>query len=214
MVNVAVLRRHGLPTDGLHIAGNPQLEGFHMLTKTCATLAVPYPARRLVITAGALAIGFLAMRSSPADADDTISHSAESIHQEPSFKASRARVYEVLTDSMQFDKVAESSEAMKSMPQMKKPSEISRQAGGPFALFGGYIIGRQIELVPNELIVQAWRAGSWDRGVYSIARFELTEQGEGTKILFDHTGFPKGQAEHLALGWEAQYWGPLRRFLS
>jgi uncharacterized protein YndB with AHSA1/START domain len=187
-----------------------------MLTKISPTLPVVSPVRRLVITGGALAIGCLAMRSSPAvaDADDSVSHSAESIHQEPSFKASRQRVYEALTNTKQFDKVTELSGVTKSMSQMKKPTKISQQVGGAFTLFGGYIVGRQIELVPNELIVQAWRAGGWDRGVYSIVRFELTEQGAGTKILFDHTGFPKGQAEHLASGWGAQYWGPLKKFLS
>jgi activator of HSP90 ATPase len=103
---------------------------------------------------------------------------------------------------------------MKSIPQMKKPTEVSRQVGGAFTLFGGYIVGRHIELVPNELIVQAWRVGSWDRGVYSIVRFELTEQRARTKVTFDHTGFPRGEAEHLAAGWQAHYWDPLDKLLS
>ena len=95
-----------------------------------------------------------------------------------------------------------------------KPAEISREVGGGFALFGGYITGRHIELVPNERIVQAWRVGSWDPGVYSIAKFELAEQGSGTKIVFDHTGFPKGAGEHLAAGWKAHYWEPLAKLLA
>jgi activator of HSP90 ATPase len=187
-----------------------------MLTKTRPTLPVLSPARRLVITGGALAIGCLAMRSSPvvADGNDGVSHSAESIHQEPSFKASRQRVYEALTNTKRFDRVTELSGVMKSMSKMKTPTKISPQIGGAFALFGGYIVGRHIELVPNELIVQGWRAGSWDRGIYSIARFELTEQGAGTKIVFDHTGFPRGEGEHLAAGWQANYWDPLGKFLS
>jgi activator of HSP90 ATPase len=94
------------------------------------------------------------------------------------------------------------------------PPEISREPGGAFALFGGYIFGRQLELVPNERIVQAWRVGSWDPGIYSIARFELAEQGSGTKIVFDHTGFPKGKAEHLAEGWKINYWEPMGKFLA
>jgi len=68
--------------------------------------------------------------------------------------------------------------------------------------------------VTNERIVQAWRAGSWDPGIYSIARFELVEQGSGTKIVFDHTGFPKGDGEHLAGGWKMNYWEPLEKFLG
>jgi activator of HSP90 ATPase len=172
--------------------------------------------RRQVITAGALAFGGLLIRPATAlgDSMEAISHSAESIHQEPTFKASRKRVYDALTDAKQFDSVTQASGVMKSMKQAAKPTEISPHLGGAFALFGGYIVGRHIELVPNELIVQAWRVGSWDRGIYSIVRFELTEQGAGTKILFDHTGFPNGQAEHLAEGWHANYWNPLAKVLA
>jgi activator of HSP90 ATPase len=95
-----------------------------------------------------------------------------------------------------------------------KPAEISREPGGRFALYGGFITGRQIELVPNTRVVQAWRAGDWPAGVYSIARFELVEQGSGSKIVFDHTGFPKGEAESLASGWNAHYWEPLAKVLA
>jgi activator of HSP90 ATPase len=103
---------------------------------------------------------------------------------------------------------------MQSMHLGDKPAEISREVGGAFTLFGGYITGRHVELVPNERIVQAWRTGRWARGIYSIAKFELVEQGSGTRIVFDHTGFPKGEAEVLASGWKAHYWEPLQKLLS
>jgi len=51
-------------------------------------------------------------------------------------------------------------------------------------------------------------------GVYSIAKFELVEHGSGSKIVFDHTGFPKGAAEGLASGWKAHYWEPLAKVLA
>ena len=70
------------------------------------------------------------------------------------------------------------------------------------------------ELVPNERIVQAWRTTNWTPGLYSIARFELAEQGSSTKLVFDHTGFPSGTAEHLAAGWKANYWEPLEKLLG
>ena len=63
-------------------------------------------------------------------------------------------------------------------------------------------------------IVQAWREVNWDPGVYSVAKFELLEQGTGSKIVFDHTGFPRGNAEHLAAGWKTHYWEPLAKFLG
>ncbi len=173
------------------------------------------PTRRQAIVGVAVTLGGLALGSMKAwaAAEEEISHSAESIHQEPVFKASRKRVYEALTDSKQFDKVIQLSGVMQSMRLGDKPAEISREVGGAFTLFGGYITGRHIELLPNERIVQAWRTGSWDPGVYSIAKFELVEQGSETKIVFDHTGFPKGAGEHLAAGWKAHYWEPLAKFL-
>jgi activator of HSP90 ATPase len=174
------------------------------------------PTRRQAIVGAAIAFGALALSSTAAGAvaDQEISRTAESIHQEPVFKASRKRVYDALTDAKQFDKVIQLSGVMQSMHLADKPAEISPEVGGAFTLFGGHITGRHVELLPNERIVQAWRAGNWSPGVYSIARFELVEQGSGTKIIFDHTGFPNGEAESLASGWKAHYWEPLEKLLA
>ena len=149
-----------------------------------------------------------------AGAEGGISRTAESIHQEAVFKASRKRVYEALTDAKQFDKIIQLSGVMQSMHLADKPAKISRHVGFAFSAFGGYITGRQVELVPEERIVQAWRTGGWAPGVYSVAKFELVAQGSGTKIVFDHTGFPKGEAQVLASGWQAHYWDPLEKLLS
>jgi activator of HSP90 ATPase len=175
------------------------------------------PTRRQAIFGAAIAFGGLALISKEAGAriDEEISRSSESIHQEPVFKASRKRIYEALTQTDQFNKVMQLGAAMRSgMSFEKAPTQISPEAGGAFSLFGGYVVGRNIEVLPSQRLVQAWRAGSWEPGLYSIAKFELVEQGSGTKIIFDHTGFPTGQAEHLAAGWKGNYWEPLERFLA
>ena len=172
--------------------------------------------RRQAIVGVAIACGGLALGSTEAwaGAEDGISHTAEAIHQEAVFTASRKRVYEALTDAKRFDRVIQFSGVMQSMHLPDKPAEISGEVGGAFTLFGGYITGRHVELVPNQRIVQAWRTGGWAPGVYSIAKFELVEQGSGTKIGFDHGGFPKGEAEVLASGWKAHYWEPLAKLLA
>jgi len=175
------------------------------------------PTRRQLIGGVAVAFGGLALGSTEAwpGIVDEISRKEESIHQEPVFKASRKRVYEALVDTKQFNKVTELSGAIQSgMPLGTAPTEIGREVGGAFSLFGGHILGRHIELVPNERIVQAWRVVDWAPGMYSIAKFQLTKQGSETKIVFDHTGFPKGDGEHLAAGWKANYWEPLEKFLG
>jgi activator of HSP90 ATPase len=174
------------------------------------------PARRKVILGTGI---LLAGITNPFDIEsapgDDISRTAESIHQEPVFKANRRRLYAALTDAAQFDKVTKLSAAMQSgTPPGTAPTEISREVGGTFAIFGGHVLGRHIELVPDERIVQAWRLSNWAPGVYSIAKFELVEAGTVTKLMFDHTGFPTGSAAHLAEGWRANYWEPLERFLA
>jgi activator of HSP90 ATPase len=174
------------------------------------------PNRRQIIAGVAVSLGSLALGPSVVRGKgEEISHVAEAIHQEPTFKASRKTVYEALTNPAQFDKIIHLGAAMQSrMALGTAPTNISLLAGGTFTIFGGHIVGRHIELVPNERIVQAWRVVTWDPGLYSIARFELVEQGSGTKIIFDHTGFPKGEAEHLAAGWKGNYWEPLVKFLA
>jgi activator of HSP90 ATPase len=116
-----------------------------------------------------------------------LSHASESIHQELTFKASRRQVYE---------------------------AAISREVGGPFTLFGGYITGRHLEMVPEELLAQAWRAGSWKPGDYSIVKFALSAEGTACKLVLDHRGFPEGQGKSLAYGWGVHYWEPLAKLLA
>ena len=175
--------------------------------------------RRQAITGVAIAFGGLALNPTEASAEieQEISRTAESIHQEISFKAPPRRVYEALTETKQFDKVIDLAGGH-SAALGNEPTNISNELGGAFTLFGGHIIGRQIELIPSERIVQAWRVVDWQSGVYSIAKFELKEQGSGTRIgtriVFDHTGFPRGLGEHLAAGWKLHYWEPLEKFLS
>jgi activator of HSP90 ATPase len=176
----------------------------------------PTPTRRDVIAGLSLGLSVAVVGAGArAETAQEIAHNMESIHQEVKFKASPERLYLALTDANQFQRVVLLSGAVKTgMVKSPQPAEISAMAGGEFAVFGGYISGRQIELVPNVRIVQAWRTGSWGPGMYSIARFALASQGTGALLTFDHTGFPKGEAEHLAQGWKENYWQPLEKLLS
>ena len=125
-----------------------------------------------------------------------------SLHQEVAFKASPQRLYDLLLDSKLFA-------AFTGMP-----AEIDRKPGGAFTTFGGLVVGRNVELVPSQRIVQAWRPTHWDPGVYSIVRFELKPQGVETIIVLDHTGFPEGEYDLLNPGWPLRYWEPLRKYLA
>jgi activator of HSP90 ATPase len=129
------------------------------------------------------------------------------IRQEIEFKTNPQRVYDALLDTKQFSAFTGA------------PAQIDRQAGGAFSCFGGIITGRNIELVPNKRIVQAWRVKLWPEGLYSIVSFELQPDGPKTRVVLTHDGFPPDMREHLngegpEGGWHRQYWEPLRKYLS
>jgi activator of HSP90 ATPase len=140
-----------------------------------------------------------AMEQGTLKTEDAGAAAATVIHQEVDLAASPARVYAALLDATQFRALTGG-----------QATEIQADAGGAFSCFGGHIVGRNVELIPDRRIVQAWRVVTWPEGIYSIARFELKPQGAGTRLVFDHTAFPAGLHDHLAAGWEEHYWAPLR----
>jgi activator of HSP90 ATPase len=174
------------------------------------------PTRRQLITGVAVSFGTLlgtlaatsrvwAQTQQPAikEAPPTAANQKRTfLHQEVDFKATPQRIYEVLLDSKQFA-------ACTGMP-----AEIDPKAGGAFSTFGGLVVGRNIELIPNQRIVQAWRPTHWDPGVYSIVKFELKPKASETTIILDHTGFPEGAFDGLDSGWKPRYWDPLKKFLA
>ena len=132
-----------------------------------------------------------------------------SIHQEVTFATSPERIYELLTDSAKFTAAT------------GMPADIGTAAGATFSLFGGRGEGRHIELVPGDRIVQAWRLNEWRPGIYAIARFTLTPEARGTKVVLDVDAYPEGQSplystwhEHLSTGWPMFYWEPFARYLE
>jgi activator of HSP90 ATPase len=167
--------------------------------------------RRKMITCAAGVLGSVAAASrilaqttqpnaeQPATGSDA---TRTSLHQEIDLQASPQRIYEILLDSKQF--AAFSGEA----------AEIGREEGNAFSMFGGVIVGRNIELVPGHRIVQAWRPKYWPPGVYSVVKFELKAHDSHTNLILDHTGFPKGDFASLDSGWHEKYWEPLQKFLA
>ena len=81
-------------------------------------------------------------------------------------------------------------------------------------MFGGLIEGLNIELDPNQRIVQAWREASWPAGYYTLVKFELLPRGSGTHVVFDQTGIAEPDWGHLNEGWPIRYWEPLRKYFK
>ena len=94
------------------------------------------------------------------------------------------------------------------------PAVIGRQVGDEFSLFGDQIQGRNLDIVPAQLIVQAWRVAGWNRGLFSIVRFELTPDQNGSTLTFEQVGYPEEARDELDAGWHQMYWEPMRRHLE
>ncbi len=175
--------------------------------------------RKFLTEMGALGAGVgllgLSTRAASAQNPDPHADQAYTIHQEIDLKASRHQVYQALSDENQFDAITRLSDGARLLarPNAQK-TQLTAVAGSAFVLFGGVILGRQIELIEDERIVQAWRVAHWPDGQYSIARFCLAGLGGGTRLVFDHQGFPEGEARDLAQGWQDHYWVPLAKYLA
>jgi activator of HSP90 ATPase len=130
-----------------------------------------------------------------------------SIHEEARVTASPQQVYDLLTDGRLFSAAT------------GQPAEITDREGDSFSLFGGRVVGRQIELVPGQRVVQAWRFGErhpspWEPGVYSTVRFALEPATAGTRLVIDHTGIPPEWVEHISSGYPMFYRDPITKFFD
>ncbi len=94
------------------------------------------------------------------------------------------------------------------------PARISPRVGGSFVAWGGYIHGKNLELVPGRRIVQAWRPSedSWPPRYFSKVTFLLAKTKGGTRLRFVHSGVPVDHADHLSEGWKESYWQPLAKY--
>jgi activator of HSP90 ATPase len=181
-------------------------------TSLAAAWSHPGVTRRQLVTGAAIAISGIAANVTslgespqqplPEKPGTTVTSNRTSLHDEVVVKTSPQRIYELLLDAKQFAALTGA------------PAEIDPKAGGAFSIFGKLIEGRNVELVANQRVVQAWRPASWEPGVYSIVRFEFKPHSSGTMIVLDHTGFPEGDFKHLEWGWSAHYWQPMKKTFS
>jgi activator of HSP90 ATPase len=154
------------------------------------------------LLAGSKVFGEPALQNMKETPSTAANQKRTSLHQEIDLKATPKRIYEVLLDSKGFAALTGA------------PATIDSSPGGAFSMFGGLIVGRNVETIPDQRVVQAWRPTHWDAGVYSIVKFELRPNGPSTTVVLDHTGFPEGEFDHLEFGWHSHYWEPLTKYFA
>ena len=126
----------------------------------------------------------------------------KTIKQTATFKATPHQVYEALMDSKKHAQFTGGK------------ASISRKVGGKFSAYDGYAEGVNLELMPDEKIVQSWRAGDWPVGHYSRVTFAIKAVKGGARLAFTQSGVPEDQFEDVAQGWRDWYWTPMKQMLE
>ncbi len=95
-------------------------------------------------------------------------------------------------------------------------AKIDKKLNGKFSVYDGYCHGYNIELVPNQKIVQAWHfeEDGWPDDHFSICTFIMEETDNKTKLTFTQTDVPLHKVAALTGGWQEYYWEPLAEFLK
>ena len=95
------------------------------------------------------------------------------------------------------------------------PAKITAKEGTVFSTHAGYIGGKNLRLVKNKLIVQTWRAVSWDKtDVDSIFTIFLEQKGKNVLLKAVHANIPDRHTKSINKGWHQHYWEPWKKFLA
>lgn len=79
-----------------------------------------------------------------------------------------------------------------------------------FELYDGSLVGKNLEFIPNEKIVQEWYFG--DQEAISIVTLKLFPHKKGTSIHVTHTNIPDEDYKNIVSGWEYVYIADLVEF--
>ena len=92
------------------------------------------------------------------------------------------------------------------------PAEIDDQVGTEFSLFGGNIVGKNVEVIPNQKLVQDWSEGNWEKP--SKVTFTLSETSGGTAVDLVHEGVPEQDIPKISEGWQQFYMGQIQKMFG
>jgi activator of HSP90 ATPase len=90
----------------------------------------------------------------------------------------------------------------------------SARLGGKFTAWDGYIMAKNLKLVPGKRIVQAWRTTEFSAAdPDSQIEVSLEKAPGGTKLTLRHTKIPDGHTTYDS-GWRDCYFEPMKAYFS
>ncbi len=94
------------------------------------------------------------------------------------------------------------------------PAKISNKVGAKFSAHNGYISGKNLHLVKDQLIVQSWKSKTWAKDEDSTFIIDLTKQGNDTVLIATHANVPDKDVKGITKGWYGHYWNPMKQYLA
>jgi uncharacterized protein YndB with AHSA1/START domain len=94
-------------------------------------------------------------------------------------------------------------------------AKTSAKVGAKVSAWGGYISGRNLDLVPGKRIVQTWRTTKFtDAHADSTITVTLTPAKGGTRLTLRHANVPDGQTSYQKGGWQNSYFAQMKAYFA
>ena len=90
---------------------------------------------------------------------------------------------------------------------------MSTEPGSEFSLWGGSIVGKNLEFEPDKKVVQQWYFdGEPETSIVTIKLHPGKDNG--TSVELRHTNIPDKEYDDFASGWDDYYFGALADFFE
>lgn len=127
----------------------------------------------------------------------------KAIQQGVEFAASPERLFEIYIDSKKHSTATGAK------------ATVSRKVGGKFTAFDGMLSGKNLVVIPNHMIVQAWRGSHWKKtDADSILILKFSKTKSGSRVDLVHVNVPDHDHAGVTKGWSKFYWKPWRAHLK
>ncbi len=94
-------------------------------------------------------------------------------------------------------------------------AKIRAKVGGKWSAWGGAISGRNLLIVPDKMIVQAWRSSAFKKSEPdSILVLTFSKAKGGGRIDLVHVNVPSYDHKGVSEGWPTYYWKPWKAYLK
>jgi uncharacterized protein YndB with AHSA1/START domain len=92
---------------------------------------------------------------------------------------------------------------------------MTTKEGDEFSLWGGDIVGKNIEIQDGKLLKQEWYFGEEEnQDNASIVTMKLWEVKGGTSVELLHTNIPDEAFENIVEGWDNAYFGAIGKLFE